>query len=140
MFKRLDAIVEKYLELEKMLSTQEVLNDYNKLKELSKEKSDLEETYLKYEEYKKIKSNLEEAELMKNDPDLGDMAQLEIDELKPKLEELHSELEILLVAKDENDGKNVIMEIRGAAGGDEVKRVLELFNKRRAYHVLGFFG
>lgn len=119
MFKRLDAIVEKYLELQNALSTPEVLNDYNKLKELSKEKSDLEETYLKYEEYKKAKNDLEEAEMMKNDPELGEMAQIEISELKPKLEELYSELEILLVAKDENDGKNVIMEIRGAAGGDE---------------------
>ena len=119
MFKRLDAIVEKYLELEKELSTPEVLNDYNKLRDLSKEKSDLEETYLKYEEYKKTKNDLEEAESMKNDPELGEMAQLEISELKPKLDELYSELEILLVAKDENDGKNVIMEIRGAAGGDE---------------------
>ena len=119
MFKRLDAIVEKYLELQKALSTPEVLNDYNKLKELSKEKSDLEETYLKYEEYKKTKNDLEEAEMMKNDPELGEMAQLEISELKPRLEQLYSELEILLVAKDENDGKNVIMEIRGAAGGDE---------------------
>lgn len=119
MFKRLDAIVEKYLELQNALSTPEVLNDYNKLKELSKEKSDLEETYLKYEEYKKAKNDLEEAEMMKNDPELGEMAQIEISELKPRLEELYSELEILLVAKDENDGKNVIMEIRGAAGGDE---------------------
>ena len=119
MFKRLDAIVDKYLELEKELSTPEVLNDYNKLRELSKEKSDLEETYLKYEEYKKTKADLEEAEEMKNDPELGEMAQQEISELKPKLEEIYSELEILLVAKDENDGKNVIMEIRGAAGGDE---------------------
>ena len=119
MFKRLDAIVEKYLELEKELSTPEVLNDYNKLRDLSKEKSDLEETYLKYEEYKKTKNDLEEAEQMKNDPELGEMAQLEISELKPKLDKLYSELEILLVAKDENDGKNVIMEIRGAAGGDE---------------------
>ena len=67
MFKRLDAIVEKYLELQNMLSTPEVLNDYNKLRELSKEKSDLEETYLKYEEYKKAKSDLEEAEAMKDD-------------------------------------------------------------------------
>lgn len=119
MFKRLDAIVEKYLELQELLSTPEVLNDYNKLKELSKEKSDLEETYLKYEEYKKTKNDLEEAEAMKNDEELGEMAQIEISELKPRLEQLYSELEVLLVAKDENDGKNVIMEIRGAAGGDE---------------------
>lgn len=119
MFKRLDAIVDKYNELQEALTSEEVLNDYNKLKVLSKEKSDLEETYNKYNEYKKVKADLEEAELMKNDPELGEMATLEIDELKPRLEKIYSELEILLVAKDENDGKNVIMEIRGAAGGDE---------------------
>ena len=119
MFKRLDAIVDKYLELQELLSTPEVLNDYNKLKVLAKEKSDLEDTYLKYEEYKKLNQSLEEAEIMKNDPELGEMAQQEIAELKPKIEETYKELEVLLVAKDENDGKNVIMEIRGAAGGDE---------------------
>ena len=119
MFERLDAIQEKYEELTKELSSPEVLGDYNKLKKLSKEQKDLEETYNKYNEYKKVVSNLEEAEMLVDDPEMGEMAKLEIEELSTKKEELIKELEILLIPKDENDDKDIIMEIRGAAGGDE---------------------
>ncbi|MBR4694118.1 MAG: peptide chain release factor 1 [Bacilli bacterium] len=119
MFERLDAIQEKYEELTKELSSPEVLGDYNKLKKLSKEQKDLEETTIKYNEYKKVVSNLEEAEMLVDDPEMGEMAKLEIEELSTKKEELIKELEILLIPKDENDDKDIIMEIRGAAGGDE---------------------
>ena len=119
MFERLDAIQEKYEELTKELSSPEVLGDYNKLKKLSKEQKDLEETTIKYNEYKKVVSNLEEAEMLVDDPEMGEMAKLEIEELSTKKEELIKDLEILLIPKDENDDKDIIMEIRGAAGGDE---------------------
>ena len=119
MFNRLDGIVDKYNELKNELVKPEVLNDFNKLKELSKEQSDLEETVVTYEEYKKVQSDIEEAKLMENDPELKEMAELELAELIEKSEKLYKKLELLLVPKDENDGKNVIMEIRGAAGGDE---------------------
>ena len=119
MFERLDAIQEKYEELSKELSNPEVLGDYNKLKKLSKEQKDLEETYNKYNEYKKVISNLEEAEMLIDDPEMGEMAALEKEELTTKKEQLEKELEILLIPKDENDDKDIIMEIRGAAGGDE---------------------
>ncbi len=119
MFNRLDAIEKRYNELSEELVKPEVLNDFNKLKELSKEQRDLEETVKIYEEYKKVDDNLHQAEVMAEDPELKDMAQNEIEELSQKLEELKAKLEILLVPKDEFDGKNVIMEIRGAAGGDE---------------------
>ena len=118
MFNRLDAIEKRYNELSEELVKPEVLNDFNKLKELSKEQRDLEETVKIYEEYKKVDDNLHQAEVMAEDPELKDMAQSEIEELSQKLEELKAKLEILLVPKDEFDGKNVIMEIRGAAGGD----------------------
>ena len=119
MFERLDAVKTKYEELSKELTNPEVLNDYNKLKKLSKEQKDLEETYNKYNEYKKVVSNLEEAEMLLDDPEMGEMAALEKEELTTKKEELEKELEILLIPKDENDDKDIIMEIRGAAGGDE---------------------
>ena len=119
MFNRLIAIEKRYNELSEELVKPEVLNDFNKLKELSKEQRDLEETVKIYEEYKKVDDNLHQAEVMAEDPELKDMAQNEIEELSQKLEELKAKLEILLVPKDEFDGKNVIMEIRGAAGGDE---------------------
>lgn len=119
MFERLNNIVKKYEELKIELTKEEVLTDYNKLKKLSKEQSDLEEVVTKYDEYKETKNALEEAESLINDPEFKEIAQSEIENLKPKLESIEKELEILLVPKDENDGKNVIMEIRGAAGGDE---------------------
>ena len=119
MFERLDAISKKYLELTEELSKPDVLSDYNKLKKLSKEQKDLEETHLKYEEYKKVLSNIEEAEMLVDDPEMGEMAKLEIEEATIKKEKLYHELEILLIPRDENDDKDIIMEIRGAAGGDE---------------------
>lgn len=119
MFERLDAISKKYLELTEELSKPDVLSDYNKLKKLSKEQKDLEETYLKYQEYKKTLNNLEEAEMLIDDPEMGEMAKIEIEEGNAKKERLYHELEILLIPKDENDDKDIIMEIRGAAGGDE---------------------
>lgn len=119
MFERLDAVTEKYEELTKKLTDPEVLGDYNTLKKLSKEHKDLEETHLKYKEYKNIISNIEEAKTLVNDPEMGEVAQLELVELEEKKETTLKELEILLIPKDENDDKNIIMEIRGAAGGDE---------------------
>ena len=116
---RLESILERYQELSKELINPNVMSDFNKVKKLSKEQSDLKETVEKYEEYKKIKANIEEAKSLINDPDFREMAELELEEGTKKLEQLNHELEILLIPKDENDGKNVIMEIRGAAGGDE---------------------
>ena len=119
MFERLDAIKEKYEELTNKLTSPEVLSDYNELKKLSKEQKNLEETYQKYEEYKKVVSNLEEAESLLDDPEMKEMAAAEKEELSKKKETLILELEILLIPKDENDDKDIIIEIRGAAGGDE---------------------
>ena len=116
---RLESILKRYNELTELLTSSEVLNDFDKLKKLSKEQKDLEETVNVYKEYKTAKQNIEEAKTLVNDPDLGEMASLELEENTKKIEELTAKLEILLIPKDENDGKNVIMEIRGAAGGDE---------------------
>ena len=119
MFKRLDAIVDKYNELTQELTKPEVLGNFDMLKKLSKEQSDLKEIVDLYEEYKKVLENLEQAKEMENDPELKDIALEEIEKLTIQESEIKSKLEIMLVPKDEFDGKNVIMEIRGAAGGDE---------------------
>jgi len=119
MFERLENILNKSEELKIELTKPEVLNDYNKLKTLSKEQSDLEETVRVYSEYKEVEKALEEAKSLVNDEEFREIALGEIESLSPKLESLYKELELLLIPKDENDGKNVIMEIRGAAGGDE---------------------
>ncbi len=119
MEERLRIIKEKYLELEKELSNPEVLSDFQKLKELSKQKSELEQIVTKYNEYVKCGEDLKELYSMRNDSDMQDMIREEIDSLESKKDSLQHEIEILLIPKDENDGKNIIMEIRGAAGGDE---------------------
>ncbi len=119
MINRLEAIVAKYQEVSEELVKPEVLNDFNRLKKLSKEQSDLKEIVEVYNEYKKILDNLEQAKQMENDPELKDFALEEVTRLTTEEEKCREKLEIMLVPKDENDGKNVIMEIRGAAGGDE---------------------
>ena len=119
MFNRLDTIVARYNELEIELAKPEILNNYNELKKLSKERSDLEETVIKYKEYQNNEKAIVDTKAMLNDPELKVIAEEEYENLISNRETLLKELEILLVPKDENDGKNVIMEIRGAAGGDE---------------------
>ena len=119
MIERLIAIEEKYNELSSELSKPEVLSDIKKALELSKEQASLKDAYDAYQKYKKIESDLEEAKEMTKDPELGEFAKEEINRLNKEKETLESEIEVLLLPKDPNDGKNVIVEIRGAAGGDE---------------------
>ena len=97
----------------------EVLSDFSKQMKLSKEKSGIEPSVMKYDELKKVTSEIEELKSLVNDPEMHEIASMELDEKHALLEKIKSELEILLLPKDENDGKDIIMEIRGAAGGDE---------------------
>lgn len=119
MFERLDAIEKKYNELNQELLKPETLSDINKTRDLSKEISSLEETVSCYQEYKKVVTDMEEAKELQRDPEMAEFAREEYDTLSVKQKDLHHRLEILLIPKDPNDGKNVIVEIRGAAGGDE---------------------
>ena len=119
MIERLEATLKKYQELEEELTKPEVLSDINKTRKYSKEMSDLEDIVNCYKKYKKILSDIEEAKEMTTDPELGEMAKEELKELETEKTKLDGELEILLIPKDPNDSKNIIMEIRGAAGGDE---------------------
>ncbi len=119
MIERLQNITAKYQELVEELTHEDVLQDYNKLRKLSKEKADLEEIVLKYNEYQKCDETIIEAKEMLNAPDLKDLAEEEIATATANKEKLEKELQLLLIPKDPNDDKNIIMEIRGAAGGDE---------------------
>ena len=119
MEERLDIIEKRYEELEQELSSEEVLSDYNKMSKLNKEKSGIEETVIKYREYKKLIEDVDGLKEMLNDPEMKDIAEAELEENNKRQEELKQQLELLLVPKDENDGKDIIVEIRGAAGGDE---------------------
>ena len=119
MIERLNIIEQRYNELTNQLNNPDILSNYTEMTKLSKEKASLEETVAKYKEYKDVTNEIEGLKEMLSDPEMGEMAQLELEEAKAKLEKLNKDLEILLIPKDENDGKNIIMEIRGAAGGDE---------------------
>jgi len=121
-FDRLQAVEMRYDKLTELLSDPEVISDTKKLREYSKEQSDIQETVEAYREYKDVKEQLEGAKAMledKMDADMREMVKEEISELEEQQEELAERLHILLLPKDPNDDKNVIMEIRGAAGGDE---------------------
>lgn len=122
MFDRLQAVEDRYEKLNELLSDPEIVNNPGKLRDYSKEQSDIQETVLVYREYKEAKQQYEEAKAMleeKLDADMREMVKEEISELEEQLEQLEDRLRILLIPKDPNDDKNVIMEIRGAAGGDE---------------------
>ena len=121
MFERLEAILDRYEKINEMMADPAIVTDIKKLTELSKEQRGLEETVNVYTEYKEIAASIEDLKEMAkdSDPEISEMAEMELEELKPRLPELEERLEILLIPKDPNDEKNVIVEIRGAAGGDE---------------------
>jgi len=121
-FDRLAAVEARYEKLNELLSDPDIVSDTNKLREYSKEQSDIQETVEKYREYKEVKEQLTDAKAMleeKLDAEMREMVKEEINELEDQMEDLEERLHVLLLPKDPNDDKNVIMEIRGAAGGDE---------------------
>lgn len=121
-FDRLEAVEARYEKLNELLSDPDIVNDTSKLRDYSKEQSDIQETVEAYREYKEVKEQLSDAKAMleeKLDAEMREMVKEEISELEDREEELQERLRILLLPKDPNDDKNVIMEIRGAAGGDE---------------------
>ncbi|HLR01197.1 MAG TPA: peptide chain release factor 1 [Virgibacillus sp.] len=122
MFERLQALEERYNELNKLLSDPDVVNDIDKLREYSKEQSDLEDVVQAYRKYNGVTSELEDAQAMLDDDldeEMLEMTKEEINDLNQQKEKLEEDLKVLLIPKDPNADKNVIMEIRAAAGGDE---------------------
>ncbi len=121
MIERLETIARRYEELNEILMDPSIASDINKMTEASKEQATLETAYHLYQEYKKVLSGIEEAkELLKeSDPEIQEMAELELSELEEKKPQIEEKLHLELIPKDPNDNKNVIVEVRGAAGGDE---------------------
>ena len=119
MKERLDIIQERYDYLNEELLKPEIYEDYKKMQEVSKEKNSLEKTVEAYKRYKTVDEDIEAAKEMMKDPEMKDFATEELENLHKEKEELEQKLKIMLLPKDPNDEKNVIMEIRGAAGGDE---------------------
>ena len=121
MIERLDAICQRYDELGQLLLAPETLADNRLMAKLAKEQAKLTQTVETYQEYKKVEEELASAHelLHEKDEEIKEMAHMEIEELEPRKEELLAKLEILLIPKDPMDDNNAIVEIRGAAGGDE---------------------
>src|SRR5690625_853317 len=123
MLDRLQLLEDRYEQLNELLSDPEIVSDIDKLRDYSKEQSDLSEVVTKYRQYKDVSEELVDAEAMLADDDLdkemAEMAKMEVSELSDTKERLEEEMRVLLLPKDPNDDKNVIVEIRAAAGGDE---------------------
>jgi len=119
---KLQALVDRYDKLSELLCDPDVASDSKKLRDYSKEQSDLQPAYEAYTEYKRVSEDLDAAKEMqgeKLDDEMREMVKMEIDELSARKSELEEIIRIVLLPKDPNDDKNVIVEIRGAAGGDE---------------------
>lgn len=122
MLDRLQSLADRYEKLSELLCDPNVASDNTKLREYSKEQSDLQPAFEAFTEYRTVIQELNAAKVMqaeKLDDEMREMVKMEIDELTSRQEELDSKIRLLLLPKDPNDDKNVIVEIRGAAGGDE---------------------
>ena len=119
MLDRLSALEDRYEKLNDMLADPAIINDTNQLREVSKEQSQLAPTVETYRVYREKMEAYQEARQMLTDPEMRDLAKEEVAVLEPEIKELEDKLKALLLPKDPNDDKNVIVEIRGAAGGDE---------------------
>ena len=122
MFDKLEDLERRYEEIQAELSEPEVVNDQARFRKLMKEQTDMGAIVDKYREYKNTKKTIEESlELLdaENDPDMREMIKEELSSARQRVPEIENELKILLLPKDPNDEKNVVVEIRGGAGGDE---------------------
>jgi len=123
MLKKLGAVVEKYDDLTRLLSDPAIASDHQKYQKYSKERSDIEDVVLRYRTYQDVLKQIEEAEELTKDkqadPEIRELAEAELKELRAKCGQLEQELRLMLVPKDPRDEKNVFLEIRAGAGGDE---------------------
>lgn len=122
MLKKLEVLEDKYRDLNEKISNPEIINDQKTWQKYMKEQSDLEPIVMKYREYTDVLNNIKDSKEIlqeESDEELRELAKMELSEMEEKIEPLESELKILLLPKDPNDDKNVIVEVRGGAGGDE---------------------
>ena len=137
MYDQLQSIEDRYEELGELLSDPDVISDTKKFMELSKEEANTRETVEVYRRYKEVVDGIAETEEMlgeKLDADMQEMAKEELSDLKKEKEQIEEKIKVLLIPKDPNDDKNIIMEIRGAAGGDEAALFAgDLFEMYQSY-------
>ena len=144
MLDKLEAIKDRYIYLEEQLADPEIIADMKRYTKLSKEYKDLKPIVDAYEAYALVMGNIETSRemLKESDPDMREMAQMELDELLPKKAEMEEEIKVLLIPKDPEDSKDVIFEIRSGTGGDEASlfagdlyRVYTRFFDAKGYRV-----
>ena len=116
---RLDQLVDRFEELNALLADAEVISDNNKFRKLSREHSELQEITDVWQQYKQAEADISTAEEMLAEPDFKEMAQEEIKENKALIEDLESQLNILMIPKDPNDANAAFLEVRAGTGGDE---------------------
>ena len=118
---RLEGLEQRYNEISELMMSPQVLGDRKTMAKLGREQSELTPIIDTYHEYREARSALEDARILaeEDDREIREMAQMEIEELEPKIQDYLDHLELLLVPRDPNDSHNAFMEIRGAAGGDE---------------------
>ena len=120
MFKeKLQPFIDRYNELSELLSSPDIASDVKRMTELSKEQSDLSTLVEKANLYIQTADAIEENKELLGDPELGDLAKEELSELEPMLPTLEDEIKILMIPTDKNDDKNIFLELRAGAGGDE---------------------
>src|SRR5262249_26795213 len=116
---KLEQLTRRYTELDELMCRPDVLGDRNQLSKLTKERSDLEALVQAYGRYREVDKTLKDDEEALADPELRELAELEIPELRAERTELEKQIQLLLLPADPNDKKNVILEIRGGEGGEE---------------------
>ncbi|QOP44630.1 peptide chain release factor 1 [Sulfurimonas sediminis] len=116
---KLTPFINRYNELSELLSSPDITSDIKRMTELSKEQSSLLPIVEKTKEYKALLEEISDSKEMLSDPEMGDMAKEELKELEPQVSVLEEEIKMLLLPKDPNDDRNIIVELRAGAGGDE---------------------
>ncbi|BCD61246.1 MULTISPECIES: peptide chain release factor 1 [Nitratiruptor] len=116
---KLQPFIERYNEINKLLSSPEITQDIKKMTMLSKEQADIEPIVEKAKEYFQTLEAIEENKALIEDEELGELAKEELKELEPKKEQLEEEIKVLLIPKDPNDEKDIYLEIRAGTGGEE---------------------
>ncbi len=116
---KLQPFIDRYNEINELLSSPEITGDVKKMTALSKEQSDLRELVEKAQRYIFVSDSIKENRELLEDRELGGLAKEELRELEPELEELHEQIKLLMLPKDPNDDKNIYLEMRAGTGGDE---------------------
>ena len=142
MLEKLKQVEARYAEIEAKLADPAWYSDSEQIQKLYREQRELQSVAETYRAYQRAEADLEQAKALLGDPELGDMAKEELADAKERLSKLEQELRILLLPKDPNDDKNVILEIRGGVGGEEsalfahsLFRMYSMYAERRGWKI-----